>query len=158
MKYFAVLLVGLLIISFTPYMIPVDQNSVNQSPVASNSINSRMNSTVSSMNFGTGNSSYSGGLWNLTGKSVGTLPSNNTSVSISTLSKSGTYIFKPGSTISSTGIVGKNESLTNLTGWTSQNNFNFLLNGGKWTFNFLPKCFRNNQWRDRICRCCCIPL
>ena len=137
MKYFVVLLVGLLIISFTPYMIPIDQNSVNQSSAVINSINSRMNSTVYSMNFGTGNSSYSRGLWNLTDKSVATVPQNNTSVFISsTLSKSGTYIFKPGSTISSTGIVGKNESLTNLTGWTSQNSFNFLLNGGNWTFNF----------------------
>ena len=138
MKYSTFLLVTLLLISLIPYSGTHDAIIGNNLPLHTESITSRMNSTVSFLNLGTGNSSYSKGLWNLTNNSVGKFPPANTSVTISSSAtgKTGTFIFKPGSNISSPGTVGMKEPLANLTGWTSPDDFNYLINGGNWIFNF----------------------
>lgn len=84
---------------------------------------------------GSGVSSYSSRLWN-TSLSATLKPDRYTNVTVSTNGPTGTYIFLPGQKVTNTTNISGTESLSNLSGWSTQDALGYRVSSGSWFFNF----------------------
>ncbi len=103
--------------------------------ISHNSIKSGDPSPVKIQFLGSGVSSYSSTLWN-TSSSAPLKSDKYTNVTVSTSGPTGTYIFLPGQKVTTPANISRSESLSNLSGWSTQNALGYQISSGSWFFNF----------------------
>ena len=116
----------------------ISHTSLQSGPIDNNthtSLQSGHTSPVNTQYLGSGVSSYSGKLWN-TSSNAAPKPDKYTNVTVSTNGSKGTYIFLPGQNVAIPANISRNESLSNLSGWSTQNALSYKISSGSWLFNF----------------------